>query len=374
MRISILIPLKNESRESIETTLDSIEAFDYSKDFLDVYLIYPANDHVTREGVQKILRDKKYSYDIKIFEIANSRGLKSSDINRVLDKTNGDIIGVYDADDLIDRRQIKKVLDAFSRGYVAVSPKVYRYRRSVLGRLVFIETVLWYDLWIELFRRLGLLTSLSGEGLFIKRDVLMRLGGFPETLAEDAMLSLLLASEDLKYSYIDSFVVELAPKNLRSLIKQRIRWYKGHLEVLYKMFKIKISRKVFFKILSTYMFTTGTMFGVMTPLIFETYSYIRHDERFSARFLIDKLFGYRNNSLNDIFLSPYMIGVYIYLLFNMMIIYLLIRGHRERGWREIMIISFSGLFLLPFYWIIIFSSFVSSIFFRKKIWFKTERR
>lgn len=374
MRISILIPLKNESRESIETTLDSIEAFDYSKDFLDVYLIYPANDHVTREGVQKILRDKKYSYDIKIFEIANSRGLKSSDINRVLDKTNGDIIGVYDADDLIDRRQIKKVLDAFSRGYVAVSPKVYRYRRSVLGRLVFIETVLWYDLWIELFRRLGLHTSLSGEGLFIKRDVLMRLGGFPETLAEDAMLSLLLASEDLKYSYIDSFVVELAPKNLRSLIKQRIRWYKGHLEVLYKMFKIKISRKVFFKILSTYMFTTGTMFGVMTPLIFETYSYIRHDERFSARFLIDKLFGYRNNSLNDIFLSPYMIGVYIYLLFNMMIIYLLIRGHRERGWREIMIISFSGLFLLPFYWIIIFSSFVSSIFFRKKIWFKTERR
>lgn len=374
MRISILIPLKNESRESIETTLDSIEAFDYSKDFLDVYLIYPANDHVTREGVQKILRDKKYSYDIKIFEIANSRGLKSSDINRVLDKTSGDIIGVYDADDLIDRRQIKKVLDAFSRGYVAVSPKVYRYRRSVLGRLVFIETVLWYDLWIELFRRLRLHTPLSGEGLFIKRDVLMRLGGFPETLAEDAMLSLLLASEDLKYGYIDSFVVELAPKNLRSLIKQRIRWYKGHLEVLYKMFKIKISRKVFFKILSTYMFTTGTMFGVMTPLIFETYSYIRHDERFSARFLIDKLFGYRNNSLNDIFLSPYMIGVYIYLLFNMMIIYLLIRGHRERGWREIMIISFSGLFLLPFYWIIIFSSFVSSIFFRKKIWFKTERR
>jgi len=374
MRISILIPLKNESRESIETTLDSIEAFDYSKDFLDVYLIYPSNDHVTREGVQKILRDKKYSYDIKIFEIANSRGLKSSDINRVLDKTSGDIIGVYDADDLIDRRQIKKVLDAFSRGYVAVSPKVYRYRRSVLGRLVFIETVLWYDLWIELFRRLGLHTSLSGEGLFIKRDVLMRLGGFPETLAEDAMLSLLLASEDLKYGYIDSFVVELAPKNLRSLIKQRIRWYKGHLEVLYKMFKIKISRKVFFKILSTYMFTTGTMFGVMTPLIFETYSYIRHDERFSARFLIDKLFGYRNNSLNDIFLSPYMIGVYIYLLFNMMIIYLLIIGHRERGWREIMIISFSGLFLLPFYWIIIFSSFVSSIFFRKKIWFKTERR
>jgi cellulose synthase/poly-beta-1,6-N-acetylglucosamine synthase-like glycosyltransferase len=188
------------------------------------------------------------------------------------------------------------------------------------------------------------------------------------------MLSLLLASEDLKYGYIDSFVIELAPKNLRSLIKQRIRWYKGHLEVLYKMFKIKISRKVFFKILSTYMFTTGTMFGVMTPLIFETYSYIRHDERFSARFLIDKLFGYRNNSLNEIFLSPYMIGVYIYLLFNMMIIYLLIRGHRERGWREIMIISFSGLFLLPFYWIIIFSSFVSSIFLRKKIWFKTERR
>ena len=374
MRISILIPLKNESRESIETTLDSIEAFDYSKDFLDVYLIYPANDHVTREGVQRILRNKKYSYDIKIFEIANSRGLKSSDINRVLDKTSGDIIGVYDADDLIDRRQIKKVLDAFSRGYVAVSPKVYRYRRSVLGRLVFIETVLWYDLWIELFKRLRLHTSLSGEGLFIKRDVLMRLGGFPETLAEDAMLSLLLASEDLKYGYIDSFVIEQAPKSLRSLIKQRIRWYKGHLEVLYKMFKIKISRKVFFKILSTYMFTTGTMFGVMTPLVFETYSYIRHDERFSARFLIDKLFGYRNNSLNDIFLSPYMIGVYIYLLFNMMIIYLLIRGHRERGWREIMIISFSGLFLLPFYWIIIFSSFVSSIFLRKKIWFKTERR
>jgi len=374
MRISILIPLKNESRESIETTLDSVEAFDYSKDFLDIYLIYPANDHVTREGVQRILRNKKYSYDIKIFEIANSRGLKSSDINRVLDKTSGDIIGVYDADDLIDRRQIKKVLDAFSRGYVAVSPKVYRYRKSVLGRLVFIETVLWYDLWIELFKRLRLHTSLSGEGLFIKRDILMRLGGFPETLAEDAMLSLLLASEDLKYGYIDSFVIEQAPKSLRSLIKQRIRWYKGHLEVLYKMFKIKISRKVFFKILSTYMFTTGTMFGVMTPLVFETYSYIRHDERFSARFLIDKVFGYRNNSLNDIFLSPYMIGVYIYLLFNMMIIYLLIRGHRERGWREIMIISFSGLFLLPFYWIIIFSSFVSSIFFRKKIWFKTERR
>lgn len=372
-RVSLIVPLRTEEPESIMTTLDSIEEIDYPKDLVDVSIVYGRDDTVTRASLARVLREKRYSYRIRVFEIEKSRGLKASDINDILGLIEGDVVGVYDADDRIDRRQVWKVLRAMEEGFVAVSPRVYRYRSTVLGRLVFAETVFWYDLWLRILQRAGLHTPLSGEGLYIRTDVLKMLGGFPETLAEDATLSVLLAREGLRYGYIDSYVEELAPRDIVSLVKQRVRWYRGHLETLYRLLKMRIRRGALARILATYVFTTSSVVLSSSPLVLETYSLATGDERFSARLVVREILNGGNRG-TDILYSPFFYSLTIYIGFLGVLSYLLVRHHMYRGRREVVYTILVSSLLLPLYWILIFSSFIASLVYSKRTWLKTVRR
>lgn len=233
-RVSVIVPLYMEKRASILRTAGSLARQKYPGDLLEVVFAVEEGDLETVEGAAEAVEIlKKMGIEAGIVVLRGRRSSKGRALNRALEASRGEIVAVYDADDSLEDSQILRAVSLMiSRGYAAVGTRVYRHRRSLLGRLTYIDTVIWYDLVLKTLRRAGLHVPLSGEGLFVRRDVLEQLGGFPETLAEDAYLSLMLFEKGHRVGLLDSFVEEPAPSGIASLVRQRIRWYRGHLECL----------------------------------------------------------------------------------------------------------------------------------------------
>ncbi len=89
---------------------------------------------------------------------------------------------------------------------------------------MYLESMVWYNAVIPFLKSTIKITPLSGEGLFIRKDVI---DSIPLSLAEDALLSLKLSSHGYSVGLLDSYVYELAPVNIISFIRQRIRWNKA---------------------------------------------------------------------------------------------------------------------------------------------------
>ncbi|PLC68849.1 glycosyl transferase family 2 [Vulcanisaeta sp. EB80] len=226
-KVSIIIPAYREKRQSIEKTLDSLSSQNYPRNFMEVLVVVDRDDVHTLNETLKAVETFLNSLNIKVIINENAgRRLKAIAINNAMKHVSGSIVGIYDADDVFPRDQVlNAVLLMMEKNYAAVGTRVYRFRNTVLGSLMYLESLVWYNAIVPFLRTTVKITPLSGEGLFIRRDVVTSI---PESLAEDALLSLELSRRGYGIGLLDSYVYELAPLNIASFIRQRIRWNKGY--------------------------------------------------------------------------------------------------------------------------------------------------
>jgi cellulose synthase/poly-beta-1,6-N-acetylglucosamine synthase-like glycosyltransferase len=226
-KVSIIIPAYREKRQSIEKTLDSLSSQNYPRNLMEVLVVVDRDDVHTLNETLKAVETFLNSLNIKVIINENAgRRLKAIAINNAMKHVSGSIVGIYDADDVFPRDQVlNAVLLMMEKNYAAVGTRVYRFRNTVLGNLMYLESLVWYNAIVPFLRTTVKITPLSGEGLFIRRDVVTSI---PESLAEDALLSLELSRRGYGIGLLDSYVYELAPLNIASFIRQRIRWNKGY--------------------------------------------------------------------------------------------------------------------------------------------------
>jgi len=226
-KVSIIIPAYREKRQSIEKTLDSLSSQNYPRNLMEVLVVVDRDDAHTLNETLKAVETFLNSLNIKVIINENAgRRLKAIAINNAMKHVSGSIVGIYDADDVFPRDQVlNAVLLMMERNYAAVGTRVYRFRNTVLGSLMYLESLVWYNAIVPFLRTTVKITPLSGEGLFIRRDVVTSI---PESMAEDALLSLELSRRGYGIGLLDSYVYELAPLNIASFIRQRIRWNKGY--------------------------------------------------------------------------------------------------------------------------------------------------
>jgi Glycosyltransferases, probably involved in cell wall biogenesis len=226
-KVSIIIPAYREKRQSVEKTLDSLSSQNYPRNLMEVLVVVDRDDAHTLNETLKAVEAFLNSLNIKVIINENAgRRLKAIAINNAMKHVSGSIVGIYDADDVFPRDQVlNAVLLMMERNYAAVGTRVYRFRNTVLGSLMYLESLVWYNAIVPFLRTTVKITPLSGEGLFIRRDVVTSI---PESLAEDALLSLELSRRGYGIGLLDSYVYELAPLNIASFIRQRIRWNKGY--------------------------------------------------------------------------------------------------------------------------------------------------
>lgn len=229
--ISILVPLFRERRIA-ETLIRRLQKLDYPREKLEILLVLEEEDSMTRA----LLRQTQLPQGFRTIVVPDgSPRTKPRAMNYALDFCNGDIIGVYDAEDAPDPDQLRRVAQGFAEAeddVVCLQGVLdyYNPRTTWIARCFTIEYNTWFRLVLPGMSRLGFALPLGGTTLFFRRDKLEELGGWDaHNVTEDADLGFRLARAGYRTRVIDTTTGEEANNRILPWIKQRSRWLKGYL-------------------------------------------------------------------------------------------------------------------------------------------------
>jgi cellulose synthase/poly-beta-1,6-N-acetylglucosamine synthase-like glycosyltransferase len=230
---SIMIPAKNEEKV-LGRLLDRLVNLEYDKSKYEVIVL----EDGSTDNTYNICKKYEDMYDIirciklEISQVPNG---KSRALNVGLKLAKYEIIGIFDADSVPKLDILSYASATFSDdNVVAVQGKLVpiNVRESIITRFASLEE-LFHEYSIAGRSRLGLFVPLEGTCTFIRKSTLEELGGWNEyTLTEDLDLSLKITSMGYKIVYNPSMIMwREVPTSLRWLIRQRLRWYRGHFEI-----------------------------------------------------------------------------------------------------------------------------------------------
>ncbi len=230
-RVSILVPLFRET-EIAHALIARLSRLTYPKCLLDVILVMEEEDALTRQTLAEI------DLPVWIRPVVVPDGAprtKPRAMNYALDFCEGDIIGIFDAEDAPDPDQITLV----ARRFQAAPPDVvclqgildyYNPRQNWLARCFTIEYATWFRVMLPGMVRLGFAIPLGGTTLYFRRNVLEKLGGWDaHNVTEDADLGFRLARHGYRTEMINTVTEEEANCKPWPWVKQRSRWLKGYM-------------------------------------------------------------------------------------------------------------------------------------------------
>ena len=230
-RVSILVPLFRET-EIVHELVARLSRLTYPKCLLDVILVLEEMDDQTRRALAGI---DLPPWIRSVVVPDGSPRTKPRAMNYALDFCDGEIVGIYDAEDAPDPDQITRVARAFQaappelvclQGYL----DYYNPRQNWLARCFSIEYAAWFRTILPGMARLGLAIPLGGTTLFFRRDALQALGGWDaHNVTEDADLGFRLARHGMRTQMLATTTQEEANCLPWPWIRQRSRWLKGYM-------------------------------------------------------------------------------------------------------------------------------------------------
>ena len=230
-RVSILVPLYRET-EIAHALVARLSRLTYPKCLLDVILVLEEEDRLTQETLATI--DLPPWIRPVIVPDGQPR-TKPRAMNYAVDFCEGEIIGIFDAEDAPDPDQITQVARRFKSAprELACLQGVLDYynpRQNWLARCFTIEYATWFRTIMPGMARLGLALPLGGTTLYMRRDVLEELGGWDaHNVTEDADLGFRLARHGYRTEMIGTVTEEEANCHPWAWVKQRSRWLKGYM-------------------------------------------------------------------------------------------------------------------------------------------------
>ena len=229
--VSILVPLFRET-EILHALVARLSRLTYPKCLLEVVLVLEEEDATTRAALAGI--DLPPWIRPVIVPDGQPR-TKPRAMNYALDFCEGEIIGVFDAEDSPEPDQITRVARRFQhlpRDVVCLQGYLdyYNPRQNWLARCFTIEYAAWFRRILPGMRRLGLAIPLGGTTLYFRRDALERLGGWDaHNVTEDADLGFRLARHGFRTEMLATTTSEEANCLPWAWIRQRSRWLKGYM-------------------------------------------------------------------------------------------------------------------------------------------------
>ncbi|MGE2736441.1 glycosyltransferase [Mycolicibacterium vaccae] len=231
-RYTILVPAYNEP-EVVGDLLGAMAALEYPVDKLQVLLLLEADDDVTIAAAEDCAKSE--SITIVLVPPADPR-TKPKACNYGLHFATGDLVTIFDAEDLPEPLQLRRVVAAFQQlpdDVACVQAKLVYHNghQNILTAWFTAEYAMWFGYLLP-----GMMGSVSpiplgGTSNHLRRDVLERIGAWdPFNVTEDADLGLRIAASGYRTAVIDSSTLEEANSDPINWIRQRSRWYKGYLQ------------------------------------------------------------------------------------------------------------------------------------------------
>lgn len=232
---SIIVPTKNEE-SVIRRCLDGLLNIDYPKEKIQVIVVDGKSTDKTIDVCNEF--QQKYPQIFKVISEKTTNG-KPAALNLAMQFTTNDVVAVFDADSFPEQNVLHKVTAYFEDPTIgALQGKTYSIneRANVLTRVIAQEEKAWYQMLLRGREKLQLFIPLNGTCQFIRSPLLEELGGWDEnSLTEDVELAIRLIEKNHHVKYApDVCSGQETPTVLGSLIKQRVRWYRGYMETALK--------------------------------------------------------------------------------------------------------------------------------------------
>ena len=165
-------------------------------------------------------------------------GAKAGNMNHALACTHGDLIAIFDADQVPHRDFLEATVGGFADPAIAFVQTPQVYRNSDENRVsagANNQQALFYGPILRGKDGSDAVFS-CGTNVVFRRSAIKAIGGFPEdSITEDLRASLLLIDKGYKSMYVSRILAEgLGPLDVDSYFKQQFRWGRGGLEILFK--------------------------------------------------------------------------------------------------------------------------------------------
>jgi cellulose synthase/poly-beta-1,6-N-acetylglucosamine synthase-like glycosyltransferase len=233
--MSIVVPVKDEEKV-IERLLKALIRLDYPSKKKEIIIVEDASTDRTPE----ICRDyaERYLGTIKFFHREISRG-KPSALNYGFKKAKGEIVAVFDADNVPESDTLIKATKYFEDPSVAAVQGLtctINAEENMVTKIISYEEAVWLKNYLRGKDALKLFVPLTGSCQFIRRNIAEEVGFWDEgCLAEDLEMSARITEKGYSTRFAPDLISwQEAPSKLTHLIKQRVRWYRGYMEVAIK--------------------------------------------------------------------------------------------------------------------------------------------
>lgn len=223
--VSVIVPCFNEEATVIGT-IESLKKLNYPKEKLSILAV---DDGSTDDTWSYLL---KYQNDPQISLYQKKNGGKHTAVNLGIEKSHSDIVGCLDADSFVHPEALMRMMPLFANPQVmAVAPAIrVRTPRGILEHIQHAE----YNLGIFLRKMYSVLDAIHvtpGPFSMFRRSVFEKIGMFRSAHnTEDMEIALRLHKNGFKIENAEhAYVYTTPPRNVRALIKQRVRWTTGFL-------------------------------------------------------------------------------------------------------------------------------------------------
>lgn len=251
--VSILIPAHNEE-VVIRQTLKAMVQLSYPKHLLEIIVINDNSSDSTGDIVQSFSEQYDHVHMIETKPPFAGKG-KSTALNEGLKASTGEVICVYDADNMPEQKAVYHLvlglLNDPKAGAVVGKFRVINAAKNLLTKFINIETICFQ--WMAQGGRwkwFGIAT-IPGTNFAIRRHILEELGGWDvHALAEDTELTIRVYNLGYVIRFFPAAITwEQEPETWKVWWRQRTRWARGNqyvvLKFLRQFMKLKRKRMIF---------------------------------------------------------------------------------------------------------------------------------
>ena len=273
--IDVFVPAYDEA-DVIHQSIKSIRNTAYPQEKLSLTVLLEADDDATIARVKELATEIDLDLCVVPADYPGSPN-KPRALNYGFEQTDGDIVGIVDAENVVSENlfdSVSKAIVAEQCDYVQGMVDMVNEEDGWKNLLFRAEYGYWYRFILPAFKRLGFPIPLSGTTCFFRRDVLESisdkrttrkgdpwdpddaswlsdhgLSGItpwdPTNVTEDFELGLQLWCTDYRFGIIESVTKEESPRTLENWLKQRTRWQKGKVFTFLDFFKHRAGKTRF---------------------------------------------------------------------------------------------------------------------------------
>ncbi len=230
---TIIAPLYREAAVAAELVAN-LARLDYPRDRLQVLIVLEARDHETQAAFGAL--NLPAGFQVLIAPPGSPR-TKPRACNIALERAQGELVVIYDAEDAPHPGQLREAAARFAEADENLAclqaPLRIEPDPRFLPDQFALEYAVLFDVFLPALTRWRLPFPLGGTSNHFRVNHLRAVGGWdPYNVTEDADIGFRLAARGHELGVLDRPTFETAPTALRVWRPQRARWIKGHLQTL----------------------------------------------------------------------------------------------------------------------------------------------